>query len=260
MRLRVVSVNIHKGVASLRPRLVLAALRDNLQLLSPNIVLLQEVMGNSHAFRRRYRDHPSGSQFEYLADTMWPYMAYGQNAVTQQGDHGNAILSEFPVRHHVNVDISTMPGRESRGLLMAHIPLPDKSHVSIGSVHLGLRKRERNRQLNLMAAYLRHGRWPDSTSLVDEALLIGGDFNDWRGTETQEFELGCNLDEAYRCVEGRYARSFPAWLPVLPLDRIYTRKLHVLDAFRTGGRWRSLSDHQAMVVDIETVQGTYGNR
>ena len=44
--------------------------------------------------------------YEFLADTIWSQYAYGRNAVYDNGDHGNALLSKFPITHYENHDIS----------------------------------------------------------------------------------------------------------------------------------------------------------
>jgi len=54
---------------------------------------------------------------------VWQDYAYGRNAVYDYGDHGNAILSRFPIRSSENEDVS-FHRRESRGLLHCEIELP----------------------------------------------------------------------------------------------------------------------------------------
>lgn len=162
--LRVLTLNIHKGVASLRPTLVLERLRTNIRATGANLVLLQEVIGESRRLRARYRHYPSATQFEYLADNVWPHFAYGRNAVSSDGDHGNAILSAYPIDGWRNVDVS-VPGREPRGLLVCRPRLPGRAPLSIACVHLGLGRTERRRQLERMAA------WVESDA-SDGALLV----------------------------------------------------------------------------------------
>jgi endonuclease/exonuclease/phosphatase family metal-dependent hydrolase len=47
MQLRVLSLNIHKGIAAHRPRLILSQLKMVLQQEDADILLLQEVVGRT---------------------------------------------------------------------------------------------------------------------------------------------------------------------------------------------------------------------
>jgi endonuclease/exonuclease/phosphatase family metal-dependent hydrolase len=50
---------------------------------------------------------------------------------------------------------------------------------------------------------------------------------------------------------GRHARSYPARLPMLALDRIYVRDLKVGGAQRLAGSpWSTLSDHAALAAQL----------
>jgi endonuclease/exonuclease/phosphatase family metal-dependent hydrolase len=52
------------------------------------------------------------------------------------------------------------------------------------------------------------------------------------------------LQEVFRQTHGRYARTFPVWLPVLQMDRIYYRGLIPVSCDRlTHSPWHMLSDH-----------------
>jgi endonuclease/exonuclease/phosphatase family metal-dependent hydrolase len=58
---------------------------------------LQEVHGSHQQHAQRHPAWPETPQYEFLADSMWPQFAYGRNAVYPHGDHGNALLSKFPI-------------------------------------------------------------------------------------------------------------------------------------------------------------------
>ena len=52
-------------------------------------------------------------------------------------------------------------------------------------------------------------------------------------------------------LHGAYARTFPAWAPMLKLDRIYTRGMQVIEAEKmTKKPWKTLSDHLALTVTL----------
>ena len=61
-------------------------------------------------------------------------------------------------------------------------------------------------------------------------LVIAGDFNDWTQHAQQGFARPLGLHEVFEAAHGRLARSFPAALPVLQLDRIYVRGFSVKQA------------------------------
>ena len=63
----------------------------------------------------------------------------------------------------------------------------------------------------------------DSHVPHDAALIVAGDFNDWLGQAGKLFLNRLCLHEVFRETHDCYARTFPAWLPILQMDRIYYR-------------------------------------
>jgi len=53
-RLRVVTLNIHKGLSQFNRRVVIHDLRDGLRMLRPDLMFLQEVQGQNHRHARRF--------------------------------------------------------------------------------------------------------------------------------------------------------------------------------------------------------------
>jgi len=168
--LTVLSYNIHKGWGPLRMRYTLGAMRDALVALAPDVVLLQEVQG-------RLEESDSSSQVSglpqhhFLAEPLWPYAAYGGNRFYHKGHHGNAVLTRFPIQMAHNHDLSAARRWESRGALEVVIEAHGR-RIHLFSVHLGLRRHWRRWQLTRLreiVAAVPHG----------EAVIIGGDFNDW---------------------------------------------------------------------------------
>lgn len=226
-RLTLLTVNIHKGVAAWLPRSILEGLRRAVGSVGADVVCLQEVRGAVP---------PAAPQYEALADGLWPQHAYGRNAVSPAGDHGNAVLSRWHIVTSRNHDVS-LPGDEPRGLLhcaLAGPGLRDVLHVIC--VHLGLRESHRRRQLGRLAALV--DGLPRAVPVV-----VAGDFNDWRG-RADALLAPSGLHEVYMRHHGSHARSFPARWPLLPLDRIYVR--HVAAARPLPlprSPWQALSDH-----------------
>jgi endonuclease/exonuclease/phosphatase family metal-dependent hydrolase len=85
-----------------------------------------------------------------------------------------------------------------------------------------------------------------------EPIIMAGDFNDWRGRGIDDFAELFGLKNAAVEANGRMARTFPAAMPFLPLDRIYIRGLTATNsATYFKGIWRKLSDHAALFVESE---------
>jgi endonuclease/exonuclease/phosphatase family metal-dependent hydrolase len=88
----------------------------------------------------------------------------------------------------------------------------------------------------------------------DAPLIVAGDFNDWRQRATQELAHPLNLHEVFELVDFRPARTFPAVLPLMTLDRIYVRGFQVRNAHVHHGRaWARISDHAALTATLVPV-------
>lgn len=248
--LRVLSYNIHKGFNAGK-EFTLEGMREAIELVHADLVLLQEVQGEHTDLKRKPKNWDGTSQFEYLADRIWPHYAYGKNAVYTKGHHGNAILSKFPLTFWENVDISTNRF-EKRGMLHAILELPNHPGVHMHAIclHLDLLQRGRAKQLAKLVQRIQ------SVVPFDAPLVIGGDFNDWKEAVTGVLEKELDVKEAFCCQTGRHARTFPVWFPFLGLDRIYVRgvKIHATQCL-TGEPWSRLSDHAALFADISISPG-----
>jgi endonuclease/exonuclease/phosphatase family metal-dependent hydrolase len=243
-QLNVLTYNIHKGYCSGNRRFVLDAIRDRINETGADIVFLQEVHGTavkSEARKRRF-SYPDQPHFEFLADQVWPHYAYARNAIYRKGDHGNAILSRYPILDWENIDVSVFP-RSSRSILHGVIHLPQSDlRLHTLCVHLGLLEQERKEQLQALAQRI------EDHVPHDEPMILAGDFNDWRQRAERHLRSDLELEELFVALQGRHARTFPVWAPVLPVDRIYFRGLEPIACERLGeGPWRDLSDHAALL-------------
>ncbi|MEO8102242.1 MAG: endonuclease/exonuclease/phosphatase family protein [Betaproteobacteria bacterium] len=251
-RITLATYNIHKGLSPLNRKLVIHEVRDKLHSLKADILLLQEVQGAHTVNKSRFVDWPDLPQHEHLAEGRYRDIVYGLNANNRHGHHGNAILSAFPVVNWTNQDVSHHR-YENRGHLMARIDIPGwTTPLTCVCVHLGLFQRSRAMQIERLAEFLR------DSAPGDAPLIVAGDFNDWRakksGVSDSLFsKLG--LEEAFELTHGKPARTFPAFLPMLTIDRVYVRGLSVHQAQRLygtvdGTRWRGLSDHAGLSVTV----------
>jgi len=242
--LHVLTLNVHKGFGFLNRGLVLHELRDAVRTTGADIVFLQEVIGTHARHARRYARWPTQPQYEFLADSMWPQYAYGRNAVYQEGDHGNAVLSKFPIVRYSNVEISA--GRlEKRGLLHCEIAVPGReTNVHALCVHLGLREWQRRQQVDKLKQYVA------DVVPAHAPLIVAGDFNDWRNRATPALR-SVGLVEAFAGNGNGCARTFPGRWPLLRLDRIYVRNAGICRALILSGQpWPHLSDHLPLFSEV----------
>lgn len=262
MKLRIVTYNIHKGVSTLGSRPRIHALKQALTGLQADIAFLQEVQGRHDLLALRHSSSwPSQGQHEYLADDH-QHSAYGMNAVYDHGHHGNALLSSFPIASAVNHDVSDH-AFESRGILHCVLKIAEQD-VHCYVIHLGLFAGSRLRQTQSLIDAV------ESTAPRDAPLLIAGDFNDWTDALSESLREHLGVSEVFdqrlsarsfgdylRRLSGRGprkspARTFPAAMPVLQLDRIYVRGFDVSGAtVLHGASWARLSDHAPIVAELE---------
>lgn len=241
-QLKVLTINMHKGFTALNRRFILPELREAVRATGADLVFLQEVHGTHQRHARRQQNWPATPQYEFLADSMWPQFAYGRNAVYPDGDHGNALLSKFPITRHDNLDVS-IGVVEQRGLLHCVLNVPGPRPVHAICVHLGLRESHRRQQLHLLCNLLQE-------LPADEPVIVAGDFNDWR-QRASEILAEQSMHEVFAAEFGKPAKSFPARWPLLSLDRIYVRNATSRAPGVLSNRpWSHLSDHAPLAVEI----------
>jgi endonuclease/exonuclease/phosphatase family metal-dependent hydrolase len=242
LKVRILTLNMHKGFTVFNRRFILPELREAVQTLSTDIVFLQEVHGSQNQHAQRLANWPGISQYEFLAESMWPEYSYGRNAVYPHGDHGNALLSKYPIVRYQNLDVSI--GKiEQRGLLHSVLKMPNNTELHAICVHLGLRESHRKQQLALLCDLV-------NSLPANEAVIVAGDFNDWR-VLANKILASVGFHEAFLNAFGKSAKSFPARWPLLSLDRVYVRNAttHNPEALHNLP-WSHLSDHAPLAVEI----------
>ena len=243
--LRVLTYNIHKGFNASNRRFVLHQIRAALIAADADLLFLQEMQGEHQGHEKSVADWPEQSQFEFIADGIWPFFAYGKNALYNAGHHGNAILSKYPFQRWENINVSPFPWA-SRSLLHGVIRLPHSDRdVHIVCIHFGLLGNERRRQIVTLCERI------DSHVPHDAPLIVAGDFNDWLGQAGRLFLNHLDLHDVFRQTHGHYAYTFPAWMPFLQMDRIYYRGLTPVSCDRlTHAPWPGLSDHAPLIASF----------
>ncbi|MBU1236733.1 MAG: endonuclease/exonuclease/phosphatase family protein [Gammaproteobacteria bacterium] len=249
--LRIATHNIHKGFSQFNRHMVVHELREHLRTLDADIVFLQEVQGLHQGHAERHDAWPEEPQYEFLAADVWRNTAYGRNVVYDQGHHGNAILSRFPIIASQNQDVTHLRF-ERRGLLHCAIEAPSLARpLHCVCVHLSLFGRSRQRQLDALAGRL------EAIVPADAPLIVAGDFNDWRNRAHDLLAERMGLAEVFADPGGRPRRSFPSTLPMLRLDRIYIRGFEVAGTDVHFGRpWSKISDHAALSALLRPLAAT----
>jgi endonuclease/exonuclease/phosphatase family metal-dependent hydrolase len=166
--------------------------------LDADVIGLQEV--DSEAGVERGLD-----QLEHIARKIGAAPVPGATLLHHEGRMGNGLLTRLPILSVVRHDLS-VPGCEPRGAL--DVRLEDgRGAIRVMATHLGLRARERRVQLDQLFGL--------TTSPAVELEVLLGDMNEWRAAR-----------RALAAMLGRFGptrpvRTFPAWWPLLPLDRIW---------------------------------------
>ncbi len=236
---RVATYNIHKGVQGVGPnrRLEIHNLGHAVEQFDADVVCLQEVRKLHRVEESHFARWPDLPQANYLAPEGYEAV-YRTNARTRHGEHGNALLSRWPVLAHQHEDMSDHRF-EQRGLLHAEVQLHGQA-VHVVVVHLGLIRSSRVRQLTQLQRFIE--REVPATA----PLLVAGDFNDW-GTLVEQ-TLGQFSLTGFK---GPNQSTFPARLPMVQLDHVYARGLTPLGAHVPRGRnWWRMSDHLPLIAEF----------
>lgn len=238
--LKVATYNIHKGVQGVGParRLEIHNLGHAVEQFDADIVCLQEVRAFNRLHAKRFEHWPDAGQADFLAPE--GYVAvYRTNAITRHGEHGNALLSRWPVISHRHENMSDHRF-EQRGLLHVSLQIQNQPvHVIV--VHLGLLPASRVRQTQQLHDYIaRHV--PE-----DVPLLVAGDFNDW-GNTVKQMMAAFGLHKH----GGSATPTYPSRLPLVQLDHVYARGLRAIRSFTPRGNiWGRMSDHLPLLVEFD---------
>ena len=237
--LRVATYNIHKGVRGLGPqrRLEIHNLALAVEQLDADIVCLQEVHRVHRHHEQYFSRWPGVPQADFLAPEGYEAI-YRTNAYTRHGEHGNAMLSRWPVLTHQHEDMSDHRF-EQRGLLHSEIHV-NGMYIHVVVVHLGLLGSSRLRQVAQLMRFIAR-EIPDGAP-----LLVAGDFNDWGDQVGLQLKT-CGL---LAWQPGAH-RTFPAILPIVQFDYVYARGLVAQGVHVPRGRnWWRMSDHLPLIAEF----------
>ena len=241
--LRLMSYNIHSclgvdGKASYR------RIFRVIHACEPDVVCLQEVDAGCE---RSSCVH----QAERLAGDL--HMKFVYHPIRRQGAgwYGTAILSRLPMTlvqaGRLGPGVEHGVDGEERAAVWVEIET-DGGPVQVVNVHLGLRRRERLRQVTALLGDHWLGR-PD----CPPSLVLAGDFNALPGSPAH-----VQLVARYRDLQAEHPLPLPrgTWFPPLPLarlDHIFAGPPFLVKALTIPQTrlTRRASDHLPVVVDLE---------
>ena len=226
MKLVVASWNVHRFVGTDGVRDV-KRVAEVVKGLNADVVALQEV-----AFERK------GDDPAELLDAVSGYEAYAAPICRDDGlRHGNLLLTRLPIESARRICLD-FEKREPRTAVDVRLETGGRP-LRVVATHLGLRPGERRFQVKLILHHL----MDDDASVT----VLMGDFNEW-------FLGGRPLRWLHRRFgETRSVRTWPSWLPLLALDRMWVHPPRSLERF---GRYdepeaRRASDHLPIVAELE---------
>jgi endonuclease/exonuclease/phosphatase family metal-dependent hydrolase len=231
--LRVVTYNVHECVGTdgrQDPDRIASVVSE----LDADIVALQEFT------------YPASVALETRSPVLFTTMdsyecALGPTRQTRKQEcFGNALFTRHPIVDVHRIDLS-IERREPRGALAATVDVGG-TPVHILAAHLGLRIRERRFQVRQILEYL--------NSVRNALYVVLGDFNDWLPGRSVVHVLDRRLGKP-PC-----PASFPAYRPVVPLDRIWVHPTRALRRIFTHATptARLASDHLPVVADIDAAR------
>ncbi|MDO9184355.1 MAG: endonuclease/exonuclease/phosphatase family protein [Bacteriovorax sp.] len=252
MLVKILSYNIHKGFDWKNKNYFLKEMKEFIRTSNADIVFLQEVVGKNNKYQE---EGIIDSQFEFLADQLWPHFSYGRNAVYDHGHHGNLILSKYPIESFENIDLSTNDW-EKRGLLLCKVVLPSSNdkpnnYFYAACSHLNLLHSGRSLQYQKIKEHIQL-----HTNNSKTAIILAGDFNDWNKQSDLIFEDNLGMTEVHKAIHGNHAKTFPAVYPLFCLDRIYVKNFTikssiVLKPKKNKNIFTHLSDHLPLYCEVE---------
>ncbi|MDP2372545.1 endonuclease/exonuclease/phosphatase family protein [Reyranella sp.] len=225
-RARVMTWNIH-GAFGRNPRFDLGRVVALVKRHAPDIVALQEIDS------RRAREAHIGDPFDVLQQALGAHGARARAIVAADGEYGQALISRWPLVDTEIRDLS-FPEREPRRAICSDVATPF-GPLRVIATHLGLSLHERRLQAATLLGLL---------GALDRPTVALGDFNDWFWAGSVRRSLARVLPGCAR------HRTFPSWLPMFQLDRVYLWPPQALLGSHTDPEARAISDHLPVIADI----------
>lgn len=234
---KVLTYNIHHGLSSFRKHDVIDDIKEVLFATKADIVCLQEVIRE---------DYVTPGALEMACKKVWKNGAYGKTIAFPKNAQGNCTLSRLPITYQENIEIPS--GRwQPRGLLRTDVLTQGHGKpLIVLCTHLGLTRTQRQQQGLEIISYIR------SIQNQNAPIILAGDFNDWQGDLSKMLDENINFKEVFFSCQKRHARTFPAYMPFLCLDRIYFHGVKLLNArvVKEAG-WLGRPDHLPLLAEFD---------
>ncbi len=231
--IRVVTYNIHR-CRGLDGRTIPLRIAEVLQDLQADVIALQEVIGAGP-------HRPS--QAEEIGAALGMGWTMASTRTLRGALFGNVVLSRFPVRTHLQYDLSWKTC-EARTCQRVDLDVGDRA-LHVYNCHLGTAYLERRFQAEKLGAIVQDRR-------VTGPKIVLGDFNEWtKGLTTQI--LTEKLESIDISAHLQRRRTYPGILPLVHLDHIYYQGQVEVVGMSLPRTRRVLiaSDHLPLVADLK---------
>jgi endonuclease/exonuclease/phosphatase family metal-dependent hydrolase len=234
--MRLITYNIHKGIGGRDRRYRLERIVDVIERENPDLMCLQEV--DRHVQRSRFHDQPRELAERFCAAAQM----FQMNVRLKHGGYGNLVLSRWPIveQHQISLRVRT---KKPRGAQLAVVETPE-GPLHLVNCHLGLAEKERHLQIRRLLTHYLFRR------AAELPTVITGDTNDWRNT-LKDGPFSTHGFHQMTAPISRF-RSFPAYMPVGSLDKVFCRGRIEVRHIRTVRTRlaKKASDHLPIVVDM----------
>lgn len=231
------SYNIHKCVGTDR-RFDPARVAEVISEIGADVIALQEA-------DKRFGDRAGLLDLAALERSAGLVPVRVRNDHNGHGWHGNLVL----VREGLVRDLRQirLPGLEPRGALVVDLDLA-MGPVRVVAAHLGLLRASRLLQVETLLE--------QASEATDRPVVLMGDFNEWRLRRRSALK---GFSRGFGPI-GLGVPSFPAFFPVLALDRVLTRPHGLIEeiAAHESRLSRLASDHLPVraVIRLDMPAGT----
>lgn len=247
MKLKVLTWNIHKAIGGVDRRYRPERVIELIRYYRPDFCFLQEV--DEGAKRSSFH-----RQIDLIGDELGlrhRVFSPQHKLRNGQGQYGNAILSRWPLfdEHHVDL---TVGRRKKRGCMYvrSRVRFQNGQSRTVGlyNLHLGLAGSERERQLE---------RFLDSHPFAGlhqrTPIIVAGDFNDVWGSLGPKLLRPAGFRRA-----GELSNTFPAAMPMRPLDAVFVRgDIHAENCHPSRLQLaRTASDHLPLIAHLDMSPAT----
>jgi endonuclease/exonuclease/phosphatase family metal-dependent hydrolase len=230
-RLVMASYNIH-GCIGLDRRHDPARTAQVIREIGADVLGLQEL--HAHGVGSAATD-----EIQLLAAVSGYEVVTGTTFVGPRGAYGIALFSRLPVLAARRIDLS-VPMREPRCAIDVDVTV-DSGALRVITTHFGLAPWERRIQVQRL-----------TEAIIQEPqrlTVVLGDVNEWFSLAPTLRQLGAHFGRSST------ARTWPAWWPLLALDRLWVHPPAALVSVRThtSAAARRASDHLPLVGIIEAM-------